>query len=70
MAGVSNEQLALWRTQVRDMAITCPVCDMTSHNPNDIENGYCGNCHAYTGTVNPMMQAKRMVDEAHKRADP
>lgn len=33
--------------------ITCPVCRMTSYNPHDIEHGYCGNCHAYTGTVNP-----------------
>ena len=28
----------------------CPVCGMTSHNPHDIEEGYCGNCHDWTGT--------------------
>jgi hypothetical protein len=28
---------------------TCPVCGMTSYNPNDIREGYCGNCHAWTG---------------------
>lgn len=28
-------------------SITCPICGMTSHNPNDVVNGYCGNCHAY-----------------------
>jgi len=28
--------------------ITCPVCHRTSYNENDIEAGYCGNCHAYT----------------------
>jgi hypothetical protein len=27
---------------------TCPVCEMTTHNPNDIREGYCGNCHAVT----------------------
>lgn len=27
---------------------TCPVCDMTSGHPKDVENGYCGNCHAFT----------------------
>jgi hypothetical protein len=27
---------------------TCPVCGMTSHNPNDIREGYCGNCHTWT----------------------
>lgn len=29
-------------------SITCPVCRMTSYNPNDIVYGYCGNCHDYT----------------------
>src|SRR5205807_7468130 len=29
-------------------SITCPLCGMTSHNPNDVKNGYCGNCHAFT----------------------
>jgi hypothetical protein len=32
----------------RSPAITCPACGMTSYQPQDIENGYCGNCHAYT----------------------
>jgi ribosomal protein L37E len=30
-------------------SITCPKCGMTSYNPNDVLNGYCGNCHEYTG---------------------
>lgn len=29
-------------------SITCPVCGMTSYNPNDIREGYCGNCHDWT----------------------
>lgn len=29
-------------------AITCPVCFATSHNPNDIREGFCGNCHDWT----------------------
>ena len=28
-------------------SITCPQCGMTSHNKNDIEQRYCGNCHQY-----------------------
>tara|TARA_Y100000310_G_C20452204_1_gene701307 strand:- start:187 stop:549 length:363 start_codon:yes stop_codon:yes gene_type:complete len=28
-------------------SITCPVCGMTSYNENDIEQGYCGNCHQW-----------------------
>lgn len=27
--------------------ITCPQCGMTSHNPQDILHGYCGNCHVF-----------------------
>ncbi len=27
----------------------CPVCKMVSYNPNDVREGYCGNCHAFTG---------------------
>jgi hypothetical protein len=29
-------------------SITCPVCGMTSYNPNDIREGYCGRCHDWT----------------------
>jgi hypothetical protein len=29
-------------------AITCPRCGATSHNPNDIAEGYCGRCHWWT----------------------
>lgn len=29
-------------------SITCPECRRTSYNPNDIKNGYCGFCHAWT----------------------
>lgn len=28
---------------------TCPQCGMTSYNPNDIRESYCGNCHQWTG---------------------
>lgn len=31
-------------------SITCPKCNMTSYNPNDIREGYCGNCHDWTGS--------------------
>jgi hypothetical protein len=34
-------------------SITCPVCGMTSYNPNDVREGYCGNCHAWTGPNPP-----------------
>jgi hypothetical protein len=30
------------------VGFTCPRCGMTSYNPNDRTQGYCGNCHAWT----------------------
>lgn len=32
----------------RPSSITCPTCKRTSHNPNDVEQGYCGFCHRLT----------------------
>jgi hypothetical protein len=37
------------RPATSEPSITCPVCAMTSYNPNDIREGYCGNCHEFTG---------------------
>lgn len=28
---------------------TCPDCAMTSMHPEDLRQGYCGNCQAFTG---------------------
>lgn len=42
-------------------AITCPVCLMTSHNPNDIAQGYCGNCKVYTGVPQPDETRRRVA---------
>lgn len=28
--------------------ITCPYCLMTSAHPEDVAQGYCGNCHEFT----------------------
>lgn len=30
-------------------AFTCPRCGMSSAHPKDIEQGYCGACHDWTG---------------------
>jgi hypothetical protein len=27
----------------------CPDCLMVSHHPMDVQLGYCGNCHDFTG---------------------
>ena len=30
-------------------AVICPRCRWVSFNPDDIREGYCGNCHDWTG---------------------
>ncbi len=34
-------------------SITCLRCKRTSHNPNDVENHYCGYCHAFHDDIWP-----------------
>ena len=44
MPGVAD-----WR--ILDQPIfTCPICHARSTHPEDIANGYCGRCHAFTGS--------------------
>lgn len=31
-----------------ELSITCPRCGHTSHHPQDVTSGYCGNCHDWT----------------------
>jgi hypothetical protein len=28
-------------------SITCLICGLTSHNPNDVREVYCGKCHRF-----------------------
>ncbi len=30
-------------------SFTCPQCNATSYSRRDIEEGYCGRCHDWTG---------------------
>ena len=41
-------------------SITCPRCGMTSYNPNDIREGYCGNCHDWTAL--PVNEHGNVID--------
>lgn len=36
-----------------DEPFTCPRCGRSSHHPKDIEHGYCGACHDFTGHAVP-----------------
>jgi ribosomal protein S27AE len=42
------------RLRERDplLRFICPDCGKSSSHPDDIANGYCGNCHAFTGDRN------------------
>lgn len=30
------------------LSVTCPRCGRTSYHPDDIADGYCGDCHDWT----------------------
>jgi hypothetical protein len=32
-------------------SFTCPRCGMTSYHPDDVREGFCGNCCAWTGAT-------------------
>jgi hypothetical protein len=51
MAGFFYGQNPILRKVLRaaEPSITCPACGMTSRHPDDIREGYCGNCHDWTG---------------------
>ena len=42
-------------------SITCPRCQMTSYNPNDVLNGYCGNCHDFTSSPVPGTRGAQLL---------
>ena len=43
---LSDDWLAGW---VKMQPFRCPRCKMVSQHPEDAEQGYCGNCHDWTG---------------------
>lgn len=42
-------QAARALAEVQPAGFTCPRCGMTSHHPDDVREGYCSNCHRWTG---------------------
>lgn len=45
-----------------ESSFTCPRCGATSHNPNDVAQGYCGACHDWTGEVPPVPTPTRVAE--------
>ena len=44
-------------------SITCPICGKTSYNPNDVEQRYCANCHAFWGDLAEGTRVERVRPE-------
>lgn len=44
-----GESASLAADYSRATRFTCPKCGLTSAHPTDVEQGYCGNCHEWTG---------------------
>jgi ribosomal protein L37E len=40
-------EIALVGYNASEESITCFTCGMTSYNPNDVREKYCGNCHFF-----------------------
>ena len=38
---------ASYRIGADGQSITCLICSLTSYNPNDVREVYCGNCHRF-----------------------
>jgi predicted ATP-dependent serine protease len=50
---------------------TCPRCGMTSHNRRDMTEGYCSNCHDWTGAKEPDdLIRQRQIARAELAGDP
>ena len=49
------------------MAFTCPHCGMTSHNPRDAAERYCGHCHRFLDDEAALQ--KLFADEVFRKAD-
>lgn len=46
MPAATRAKLA--RLMAQAQSITCPRCGLTSYHPDDVREGYCGNCHEWT----------------------
>ena len=60
-AGDSGKDVLLKRwPATSEPSYTCPVCKMTSYNPNDIQHRYCGNCHRFEARSRDELELRRV----------
>lgn len=48
---IADELLLEQRPFTYQPSFVCPQCRARSFHPQDVENGYCGRCHDFTGRV-------------------
>jgi ribosomal protein S27AE len=48
VVAISRGHVAITAAGVTSV-FACPFCGSVSAHPQDIEHGYCGRCHAFTG---------------------
>ena len=53
-----------WRPKDGARAIRCKTCHSISHNPNDVEERYCGQCHAFHEDATNYIGPPRPEDKA------
>jgi hypothetical protein len=42
-----REEIQTYEISPDGLSITCKRCKLTSHNPNDVAQRYCGRCHVF-----------------------
>jgi hypothetical protein len=49
------------------MSYTCPTCGLTSYNPNDEAERYCGHCHKFESAepywIQDIRLAQRQIEQ-------
>jgi hypothetical protein len=45
-------------------SFTCHKCGATSYHALDVKEGYCGQCHAWTGTLSRARETMRAAYES------
>jgi hypothetical protein len=47
-------------------SLTCPRCGKTSHNPNDVREAYCGNCHTNLRDIAGLLISFQSADDLQR----
>ena len=51
------------------MSFTCPRCNVTSHHPKDVAQGYCVRCHEFTVSLDAVRAEDAEISARFVRVD-